>query len=103
MGMQKMVYVGLDVHKSSISVATAEEGRDGTVRFMGTIPNTTADVIKLAKRLGKEGHSLAFCYEAGACGYGIYRLLVELGHECTKAGERTKTDRRDSQKPASAT
>jgi len=109
MGMQKIVYVGLDVHKSSISVTTAEEGRDGTVRFIGTIPNTTADVTKLAKRLAKEGHRLAFCYEAGACGYGIYRLLVELGHECMvaapsliarKPGERIKTDRRDSEKLA---
>ena len=83
--MQKIVYVGLDVHKSSISVTTAEEGRDGIVRFMGTVPNTTADVTKLAKRLAKDGHRLAFCYEAGAFGYGIHRLLVELGHECTVA------------------
>ena len=36
--MQKTLYVGLDVHKVSISVTTAEEGRDGEVRFIGTIP-----------------------------------------------------------------
>ncbi len=107
--MQKILYIGLDVHKSSISVTTTEEGRDGAVRFMGTIPNTTAEVTKLAKRLAKEGNRLAFCYEAGACGYGIYRLLVELSHECTvaapsliarKPGGRIKTDRRDSEKLA---
>ena len=23
-----------------------------------------------------------FCYEAGPCGYGLYRQLVELGHDC---------------------
>jgi transposase len=104
--MQKILYVGLDVHKTSISVTSAEEGRDGAVRFIGAIPNTPADVIKLAKRLAREGHRLEFCYEAGGCGYGIYRQLLDLGHGCTvaaptliarKPGERIKTDRRDSQ------
>lgn len=107
--MQKILYVGLDVHKTSISVTSAEEGRDGAVRFIGAIPNTPADVIKLAKRLAREGHRLEFCYEAGGCGYGIYRQLLDLGHGCTvaaptliarKPGERIKTDRRDSQKLA---
>ncbi len=107
--MQKILYIGLDVHKASISVTTAEEGRDGEVRFIGTIPNTPTDVAKLAKRLANEGRRLEFCYEAGGCGYGIYRQLVDLGHGCTvaaptliarKPGERIKTDRRDSQKLA---
>lgn len=30
--MQKTLYIGLDVHKASISVATAEDGRDGATR-----------------------------------------------------------------------
>jgi transposase len=73
------------------------------------IPNTSLDVAKLARRLGKEGHRLEFCYEAGGCGYGIYRQLIELGHHCMvvapsliprKPGDRIKTDRRDSQKLA---
>jgi transposase len=107
--MQKTLYVGLDVHKVSISVTTAEEGRDGEVRFIGTIPNTPTDVAKLAKRLANEDRRLEFCYEAGGCGYGIYRQLVDLGHGCTvaapaliarKPGDRIKTDRRDSQKLA---
>ena len=38
------------------------------------------DIAKLAKRLANEGRRLAFCYEAGGCGYGIYRQLVDLGH-----------------------
>src|SRR5260370_38247474 len=105
--MQKILYIGLDVDKASISVTTAEEGRDGEVRFIGTIPNTPTDVAKLAKRLANECRRLAFCYEAGACGYGIYRQLVDLGHGCTvaaptliarKPGERIKTDRKAPQK-----
>ena len=102
-------YIGLDVHKASISVSVAEEGRDGEVRFIGAIANTSLDVAKLARRLAKEGHRLEFCYEAGPCGYGLYRQLTELGHGCTvvapsliptRPGDRIKTDRRDSQRLA---
>lgn len=107
--MQKTLFVGLDVHKATIAVTAAEEGRDGDVRFLGAIPNTPADVAKVARRLAKAGPRLEFCYEAGGCGYGIHRQLVALGHGCTvvaptlvarKPGERTKNDRRDSQKLA---
>ena len=52
--MQSTAYVGLDVHKATISVSFAEDGRDGDVRFIGTIPNTPTDVLKLVKRLAKK-------------------------------------------------
>jgi transposase len=104
--MQIRSFVGLDVHKASISISVAEEGRGGAVRFIGVIPNTAEDVRKMAKRLAKHGE-LEFCYEASVCGYGIYRQLIALGHTCTdvappmiprKPGVRIKTDRRDSEK-----
>jgi transposase len=107
--MEKTLYVGLDVHKASISVTVAEDGREGTVTFIGAIPNAPAALTKLSKRLAKDGHRLEFCYEAGCCGYVIYRHLIQLGHGCMvvapsmiprKPGERIKTDRRDSQKLA---
>jgi transposase len=101
-------FIGLDVHKATISISIAEDGRDGQVRFLGVIPNAPDDIAKMAKRLSKHGE-LDFCYEAGGCGYNIYRQLTALGHRCTvaatsliprKPGERIKTDRRDSQKLA---
>jgi transposase len=44
-------------------------------------------------------------YEAGPCGYGLYRELVQKGFDCMvcapslipkKPGDRVKTDRRDA-------
>ena len=60
---------------------------------------------RLVQRLSSGGRRLKFCYEAGPCGYGLYRLLVRLGQAVTvvapsliprSAGERVKTDRRDA-------
>ena len=44
-------FVGMDVHKETISISVAEDGRNGTVRFLGVIPNQPDDIAKMAKRL----------------------------------------------------
>jgi transposase len=108
--MKKIIrsFVGMDVHKATISISVAEDGRGGTVRFIGVIPNTPEAVGKMAKQLARHGE-LDFCYEASGCGYGVHRQLTSLGHKCIvvapsliprKSGERIKTDRRDSEKLA---
>lgn len=97
-------YVGLDVHKETIAVSVAE-ANGGEVRYLGEIANTPEAFEKLVKQLRKGGANLSFCYEAGPCGYGIHRQLTDLGWDCQvvapslipkKAGDRVKTDRRDS-------
>jgi len=97
-------YVGLDVHKDRIAVAVARWGR-GEPEYRGEVEHTPEAVTKLVKQLSPDGEVLSFCYEAGPCGYGLYRTLTALGHRCEvvapsliprKAGERLKTDRRDA-------
>ena len=103
-------YIGLDVHKETIVVAVARAGRDAP-ESRGEIANKPKTVAKLVEHLNREfdGEVLLFCYEAGPCGYGLYRQLLELGHDCQvvapsliprKPGDRIKTDRRDACKLA---
>ena len=105
-------YVGLDVHKDTIAVALARPGREAPAS-RGEVANRPKAMAKLVARLYREfdGERLLFCYEAGPCGYGLYRQLLELGCDCQvvapsliprAAGERIKTDRRDALKLARA-
>ena len=107
--MTNKIYVGLDVHKMSVSIAVAEDERGGEVRFIGDVPNTTGAISKLVKKLSGQYSELDFCYEAGGCGYGIYRQLTDAGFPCSvvapsripmASGDRIKTDRRDAQRLA---
>ena len=50
--MKKIVtYVGLDVHKDSITIAIADEGRDGNVRLYGKIRNDLGQIDKVMRKL----------------------------------------------------
>lgn len=100
-----IAYVALDTAKLRNAVAVAEGGRDGEIRYIGEIDNTTASTARLVRRLTKQHATLLFCYEAGPTGYGLYRQLTDLGHDCMvvapsliprKPGERVKTNRRDA-------
>src|SRR5258705_10727571 len=69
------LYVGLDTDKKHIDVALAEALPGGEVRSWGKIANEAISVGRLVKRLQAGGRPLEMCYEAGPCGYGLYRLL----------------------------
>jgi transposase len=105
--MEKVRFVGLDVHKESIAIAVAE-GEGGEPMALATIANDTGPLLKRLKKLGL-AKSLRCCYEAGPTGYGLHRDLTAAGVECvvvapslvpTMSGDRVKTDRRDAAKLA---
>jgi transposase len=95
-------FVGMDVHKDTIVMAVTATGEVGKATPYGTIRNTTAAVEKLVKRLRKAGTgTLKFCYEAGACGYGVYRTLTRLGEDCLVAVPSMIPRRSVAQRPPS--
>lgn len=99
------VFVGLDVHKESITVAYTIDM--GDVELLGKIGTAKADIDRLCKRVQSKARHVRVVYEAGPCGYGLYRELVQRGFDCMvcapslipkKPGERVKTDWRDAVK-----
>lgn len=103
--MNSVKFIGMDVHKKSISIAIADAGRDGDVRYYGKIPNDFTALDKFCRKMVSTGSELHFVYEAGPCGYGIYRYLNRKGFDCKvvapsmiprKSGARIKNDRRDA-------
>jgi transposase len=99
-----VVYVGMDVHKDSIVVAVAREGREEAKQWQ-TLPYDGVRLRKALKSLVKENELLRVCYEAGPTGFGLYRSLQQAGIDCLvvapslvpgKPGDRVKTDRRDA-------
>ena len=105
--MEKLRFVGLDVHKDSITIAVADS--DGSApAVLATVPSETTGVLKRLKKLGAGG-TLRCCYEAGPTGLGLQRALEKAGISCIvvapslvpqKAGDRVKTDSRDAVKLA---
>jgi transposase len=97
------LFVGLDVHKDSITVAYALGS--GDVEVLGKIGTSQSDIDRLCKRLKSKAPHVRVVYEAGPCGYGLQRHLRAKGFGCMvcapslmprKPGDRVKTDRRDA-------
>jgi transposase len=106
-GKSSKLHVGMDTHKDSIDMGTAEEG--GEARHFGRIGGDLKALAGAVRKPESLGRPLVFVYEAGFCGYTIYRWLVARGHACwvvapsntpRRVRDRIKTDRRDCLKLA---
>jgi hypothetical protein len=98
-------FVGIDVAKLRNAIAIADSGREGEVRFFGEVDASDQSMHRIIQRIAGRFDRVHFCYEAGPTGYGLYRLIRSLGHECMvvapsliprKPGDRVKTNRRDA-------
>lgn len=105
---KSVVYVGLDVHKDSIVIAVARQGRKPAEKWK-TIPYDGVRLQKALKMLVQDGQALKVCYEAGPTGFGLCRRLRKASIDCIvvapslvpgKPGDRVKTDRRDAKRLA---
>jgi transposase len=105
MHQSSMLYIGMDVHKDAIAVAYVAKDHDAEVVYLGTIGTRQADIDQLVRKLQSKAKHLLFVYEAGPCGYWLYRYLTKKGYDCwvvapslipKKPGDRVKTDRRDA-------
>jgi transposase len=105
MGYSTTLYVGLDVHKSMITVAYVSGDPGAEVTYVGPIGTRHCDIDKLVRRLQSKAAELIFVYEAGPCGYHLYRYLTGKGLTChvvapslipRKPGDKVKNDRRDA-------
>jgi len=107
MSKHNILFLGLDTHKVHTQVAYTQDGRTAQVEHFGKILSNKAAIKKMVRQF-KSKHpdcTRYFVYEAGPCGYWIYRLITQLGHECfivapslipKKPGNRVKTDKRDA-------
>jgi transposase len=105
MRQSRTLYVGLDVHKDAMAVASVAKARDARVTFLGTIGTRQADIDHLVRKLQSKATRLVVVYEAGPCGSWRYRYLTKKRRVCRvvapslvpkKAGDRVETDRRDA-------
>jgi transposase len=105
MHQSRTLYVGMEVHKESIAVAYVAKDHDAEVISLGTFGTRQCDIDTLMRKRQSKATHLVFVYEAGPCGYGLYRYLTKKDYVCwvvapslipKKAGDRVKTDRRDA-------
>ena len=107
MNKHTILFIGLDTHKVFTEVAYIEDQRGAKPVHYGRISSAKVAIKKLVRQFESKypEATLHFVYEAGPCGYWIYRLITSLGHCCyvvapsliaKKPGDKIKTDKRDA-------
>lgn len=98
-----IIYLGLDVHKDSITVAVLPADAPAPT-CVDRLPNDLPKLKRYFARLAGEG-TLRICYEASGAGFVLHRALRAWGYHCdviapslipTKPGVQRKHDRYDA-------
>jgi transposase len=98
-----IIYLGLDVHKDSITIAVLPE-HAAAPEHVERLPNDLAKLHRWLTRLATRGE-LRACYEASGAGYVLHRALYSWGHHCDviapslipkRPGVQRKHDKRDA-------
>jgi transposase len=105
MTQARTLYVGLEVHKDSLAVASAAQEHGAEVVTLGKSGTRQRDSAPLVRRRQSQSPQLVLVDEAGPCGDWLSRALTTTGHVGwvvapslipKKAGDRVTTNRRDA-------
>ena len=100
---RSIIYLGLDVHKDSITIAVLPSTATGPTR-LERLPNELSRLKRWLERVARDGDIRA-CYEASGAGYVLQRALREWGFACEviapslipkRPGVQRKHDKRDA-------
>ena len=99
---ESTIWVGLDVHKESMTAAIVEDTSDDVQIVQ--LSSDLNKVRRLFRKLSARG-AVRSCYEASGAGFVLHRVLERDGFRCDvvapsliprKPGDRRKTDRLDA-------
>jgi hypothetical protein len=76
MSQSTTLFIGIDVHKDSIAVAYVAQDHGAEVTYLGSIGTRQCDIDQLIRKMLSKANHLIFIYEAGPCGYWLYRSLM---------------------------
>jgi hypothetical protein len=68
MSQSSTLFIGMDVHNESITVAYVPQDHGAEVTYLGPMGTRQADIDKLIRNMQSKAKHLIFVYEAGPCG-----------------------------------
>jgi transposase len=77
---RSIIYLGMDVHKESITIAVLPQGAKSPTR-VDRLPNDLLKLKRFLERIARDGE-LRACYEASGAGYVLHRAMKEWGYQC---------------------
>ena len=77
---RSIIYLGMDVHKESITIAVLPQGAKSPTH-VDRLPNDLLKLKRFLERIARDGE-LRACYEASGAGYVLHRAMKEWGYQC---------------------